>query len=704
MNEEVGAALASAREGAGLTQKQVAEGIKANQTKVSRLESGDGSLEDSLAFLAVIGSDQSKRLAEVLQLDWQHLPRPSIKHPDLDILIQIEAALGRTHAFLDDVNMPSVLAGQAELLVSRLTQAGNYLLSLSHDVVYVGEIGVGKTTAACRQSGLVADEASASDLKGMLLDTGGGRTTLCDVRVETGDRYSLTVEPVPDEEIYRLVAETSKGVIEKMTGVTGGAQPEYKPAEEVERAIRNMAGLPRPSRARKGGTPAPDPAAELAASLQSVDELSAEFAARLSLWRRNRRSIEFEGSDPADGRQWLKSTFTAINNGRHSDFSLPGQITVTVPFALLPSESLAVAVVDTRGVDGSAVRPDILLHLKDERAVTLLCSKWGSAPEPSAQELLKHVTETNADPNLLNRVAVIAIARTGDALSMRHDSGEAAEDVLDGYDIKLGQVEDALQKVGMLGVRTFAYDSSADSPKDFSNFIIDHIQSVRSLQADAAKATIATIDQMLANVEQAQALAALAAVNKDVQAFADRHSSLSIPRRASYDRLLTAVRQQHARTVWATTRRYGRFWNFDVFQHLGDGAAAEAKLRSGPVMAGLTEIIEVRRADNELVSAHGFLAEILANSTAWEADFVNAASHHAVAVYQDALTSAHTMWAESELPYGSGMSNYRDFVASKLQAWFEENGHLRDELERRLRRAWETTVMAPLRQAAGLQG
>jgi transcriptional regulator with XRE-family HTH domain len=701
MNLEVGKLLAEIRESAKLTQKQIAEGLQGNQTKVSRIEAGEGNLEDVLGYLNVVGSTQAEHLASLLRLDWHYLARPSLTHPDMETLIAVEAALVRIHAFLEDGNVPAVLANQAQLLIGRLLQAGNYLLSLSHEVVYVGEIGVGKTTAACQQAGLVVDAASAADLKGMLLDTGGGRTTLCDVRVETGDRYSLAVDAVADEEVYRLVSETCKGVLEKLNGVIGVTQAEFKPAEEVERALRNMAGLPRPARAKKGGAAAPDPVAELSKTFKTEAELSAEFAGKLSLWRRKRRVVEFEGRDSHEARRWLKETFTAINNGRHTDFSLPAKITVTVPFALLPTNDLAVAVVDTRGVDGSAVRRDILDHMKDERAVTLLCSKWGSAPDPSSQELLKHLAETDADKSLFGRLAVIAIARTGDALSMRHDSGEAAEDTPEGYDIKLAQVEDALQKVGMGGINSFAFDASSDDPRDLSDFIIGQIQSIRQTQAAAALATIEAADEMLANIEQAAALAALAHVNKDLHIFATRHSSLPSGYRAPYERLLNAVLIQHARSVWATTLRAGHFWNFDVYQYLGDGAAGEAKVRSSTVMAGLREIIENRRSDEELASVHGYLAEILANSATWETDFVNAARHHAVAVYADALNSAGPMWAQCELPYGSGRSNYREYVANNLRNWFEQKNDLREELERRVGRAWENSVMTPLRQISG---
>jgi len=106
----------------------------------------------------------------------------------------------------------------------------------------VGEIGVGKTTAVCKQAGLVLNPTAPGDLKGMMLDTGGGRTTLCDVHVQSGERFSIEAEPVPDEEIYRLVEEFCRSITTKADPTQPNTSAaDFKLPEEVERAIRVMA-------------------------------------------------------------------------------------------------------------------------------------------------------------------------------------------------------------------------------------------------------------------------------------------------------------------------------------------------------------------------------------------------------------------------------------------------------------------------------
>ena len=595
--------------------------------------------------------------------------------------------------------VPHVLVGQAELLSNRLRSLGDYLLSTTHTVAYFGDIGVGKTTAACCQAGLVIDPIHPSDLRGVVLDTGGGRTTLCEAEARAGQRYALEVDPLPDEEVYRLVAEFCRSVRERRGEREPGSADEFKLPEEVERALRSMAGLQRPPR-RKGEPAQDDPAAILSDTFPSMEDFQAEVASRLTLWRRTRRTIEFEGPDDMAGRKWLKDAFVRLNNGRNPEFSMPAKITVSVPFAPIPNSPFDVSIVDTRGIDGSAIRPDIVAQLKDRRTVCMLCTKWGSAPDISLQQALKHVKETEVDPTFSHRTAILVLARAGDALTMRHDSGDTAQDAFEGYEIKRGHVEDALARADLTGIDVQIFDAVSDDPKELSSFLIRKVTSVRKVQADNIVATAQAVDEMLANVERSQALATLQQINRELLIFAERHQKLARSRAPAHARLLDAISNRHARTVWAATRRAGSFWNFDVYESLGDGAAAEAMRRSTPAISGLREILENWIANPEFASARGFLSQVLESLSTWEADFVKAARHHAIAVYKPELSAADDLWQECDNTYGQGW-NFRDIVVKKLSEWFDGHESLQDELERRTRRSWSNSFLKPLSNAAG---
>ena len=701
---EIGALLTELREEAELTQKEMAQRLNLHQSRISRLEGGESNAEigDYIKYLCALGLEKATCLAEVLEVTWEHLSRPSMKHPNLEVLIEAEEALKRLDEFRQGTSTPHVLAGQADLLFRRLFEFGQFLLSLDHKVVYVGDIGVGKTTAACQQAGLVTDLATSADLKGMILDTGGGRTTLCDVYVQKGDKFAINVEPLADEEVYRLVEELCRAVQQKREKEQpANTSSDYRPPEEIERALRNMAGLTRSTR-KKDASPPPDPIMEIGPSSQSIEEFKAEVASRLTLWRRTRRTIEFEGTDLGAGRRWLKSTFAAINNGRHPDFSLPDKITVTVPFSLVSETPFGVTLVDTRGVDGSAIRPDLMNHLKDQRAVTILCSKWGSAPDSHLQDVLKHVTETESDPTLTSRVAVLVLARAGDGLSMRDDSGESVKDPSEGYAIKRVHVEDALGRISLKDIEVTVFDATYDKPVELTNFLISKIDALREAQCSHARTTIRAIDQMLKNVEEAEVLATLESVNNELQIFANSHESLKKRFEPVHLWLLRALRHQHPRTVWAATRRAGSFWNFNVYQHLGDGASADAKRRCDQGIVGLRKIVENKLNNPDFESAHSFLKEILDDVDAWESDFLKAARHHAVTIYRPALSSDKKLWNDCEAMYGSGITGYKVEVASKLKSWFNEQSEFQDKIDRLVERAWKKTVIEPLQIAVGV--
>lgn len=93
MNAEMGIILAEIRDAAGMTQRQVAERMSANQTRVSRIEAGDGDDADIASFLEALGTPRAGSFAELLKVEWLHLPRPSLRHPDLDTLMEIEREL-----------------------------------------------------------------------------------------------------------------------------------------------------------------------------------------------------------------------------------------------------------------------------------------------------------------------------------------------------------------------------------------------------------------------------------------------------------------------------------------------------------------------------------------------------------------------------------------------------------------------------------
>jgi hypothetical protein len=192
----------------------------------------------------------------------------------------------------------------------------------------------------------------------------------------------------------------------------------------------------------------------------------------------------------------------------------------------------------------------------------------------------------------------------------------------------------------------------------------------------------------------------VATVTVDLQRFADGHQMLRGPSTSIYPRLFAAIKNAHPRALWASTRRNGSYWNFDFYQHLEDGAAAEMRRRSNNAMHALRATIESKLDDANFSGARAFLVQLLDDSKKWEVDLVEAARHFAGVTFEPKLKSDEGFWRYCESLYGQGLP-YRDRVASKLQDWSNNNSELELELEERFQLAWKESIITPVRRLTG---
>src|SRR5207249_8168988 len=122
-----------------------------------------------------------------------------------------------------------------------------------------------------------------------------------------------------------------------------------------------------------------------------------------------------------------------INNGRSPGMSLPRRIDVLVPEPLLKDSNLILSFVDTKGVDDTAIRPDLKLRLDDPRTLTILCSRFNSAPDTTMQRFIEHTIQTGSERVLSERVLLLVLPRPDEARAMKDDAGQLSDIDADGY-------------------------------------------------------------------------------------------------------------------------------------------------------------------------------------------------------------------------------------------------------------------------------
>ena len=697
---DIGRRLAIIRGEAGLTQSSVALKVRVDQSRISRIEKGEvfPSFPDVQIYLEALDTDTARKYLRYLEKEWKMLPPPALETPELENIWVAEQKLEALEAFVQEKELPGPVQAEVDMHRQSLRDAANFLSCLDHQVAFIGDIGVGKTTALCLAAGLVLPDSKAGLDNKVALETGAGRITVCEVRIKAGSTWGVIVEPQQEAEIYRLVADLCEAVKSKDTAIGPEAATKGVP-REIERALRNMSKLARKLQKTPEAKPIlQDPLKELAQKFDTLDELRSEFSSRLQLWKRTTRELWWDENGSRPPLEWLRDTFIKVNNGRLEDVSLPQRVNIVVPRPALEQNTFNIGFIDTRGVDETVVRPDLKACLDDPRTVTVLCSTFRPAPDATMRSLIEHALDTGSERALSERVALLVLPRPGEAIEMKDEAtGEKVDSEADGYELKAEDVRAKLEGLGAKNIPVLFFNATYGRVEELREELVKQVRRVRSAHADRISSLDTAVDSLIDNYEiEAAALVRRAAENR-LRIFSEQHQSLPERLQPAHDQLLSALRTVHPRTVWATTRRNGSWYNLDVFYYLGAGAASEAKRRSDPAIFGLEEVIKNMLGDPGLQAAHGFLEEVRIKVKEWSERFIQVARRAGEETFRPALESDVGLWSECENRWGRG-PGYRDDVADLVRDWFlaHERSGLHRSLERRVLAAWKTEVLQPL--------
>ena len=146
---------------------------------------------------------------------------------------------------------------------------------------------------------------------------------------------------------------------------------------------------------------------------------------------------------------------------------------------------------------------------------------------------------------------------------------------------------------------------------------------------------------------------------------------LSPPVRPPFEKLISAVRNVHPRTVWASVVRQGSWNNLDVYHYLGTGVAADAQERCRAHVLELEAALGRMLADNDLAQVHEFLKEAIKSVGYWRDEFLQAVARLGKDAFRPALKGVMPLWNACASEYGRGYG-FRDRVAGHFRTWFDD--------------------------------
>lgn len=283
--------------------------------------------------------------------------------------------------------------------LNRLEEIAKILSIEKYNLVFIGTIGEGKTTAICHLFNLIGDFKISKTIAGKirsvtevqeLLATGSGKTTICEVIIEAAPKTYIEIEPYSFEQMESMIVEFCESLAdsEHMQG-----EPKVMISKEIETAIRNVIDLNKVSETTTEGDRRQilkiDRAKE-ELEKSGIDGLKDIALGNANL--KNRVSTKIEFTSDEDEQTWIKRNFALINTAKLKEFAIPRKIRIYVSDRILSGSNLFQfqAVIDTKGIDENPIRKDLQEYIERQDSICLFATNFNDAPETNIRELMRY--------------------------------------------------------------------------------------------------------------------------------------------------------------------------------------------------------------------------------------------------------------------------------------------------------------------------
>ena len=287
-NQQASAAIARLRAEGSVTQAAIAEKTGLDQSRVSRIEKGEvavaAEIDRVLDALAALGVAKASDFKAYVAREWEHIEPPSFWNPERACLEITEDTLGEIATFLAVDERPWPLRRQIQKHRESLLRAASFLNRLDHNVAFIGDMGVGKSTAISFIFDLLVPPSMAEkQINRPVLETGAGGTTICEVHIKGGPEFGISLLPMSDNELRDLVADFCAAKWMILSNNQRESSESIGVSREAERAIRNMAGLSRRRETVAGKLIYHNPVNDLARSCDNEEEFRTRILGLMGL-------------------------------------------------------------------------------------------------------------------------------------------------------------------------------------------------------------------------------------------------------------------------------------------------------------------------------------------------------------------------------------------------------------------------------------
>ncbi|WP_157205712.1 hypothetical protein [Methanothermococcus thermolithotrophicus] len=540
----------------------------------------------------------------------------------------------------------------------------DYLKNSNHTIAFIGKVGVGKTTAISKLLNLI--DCSGKEL----LQTGSGRTTVCEVEIRESNRISIEVEPYSNDEVEKYLEEFSTYIENKILKKTSQSEKSFTLSSEIERALRNMLELKIRRFKENGKRKSIDDAVELYNSCSSKDEFYQKLLQRINLSNRTTTEI-FTFSD---SKEWIRNNFEEINNGKNKNVPLPKKIIININENPVKIPKINLSFLDTKGVDETANRQDIENQLKDSRTISVLCTSFNDAPDKVSTDILRYMKDSGLTKYISKRIIILVLDKNGEAECIA-DLEEP--DLEEGREIRKDQIErDLKNSLNLDDIEIVFFNSKEDDPEELISILINKVLALRKEHENQVETIIESLDEIEKQTNTQLSSEALRRVRESVSIWIKDAENIQCNLKKNFTNILEIILDKgtHASSVRACVNRRGQWHNLDYYKILSDASRYQTVKAFDKSKNELNCIISNMLKQKDLHYQKGTLNSIQNILEKRVEKIYQEAYDRGRDNYFDNLFNDDDLWSNMMQEWGKG-TGYKNRISSHTEQWFLNQDH-----------------------------
>jgi hypothetical protein len=162
-------------------------------------------------------------------------------------------------------------------------------------------------------------------------------------------------------------------------------------------------------------------------------------------------------------------------------------------------------------------------------------------------------------------------------------------------------------------------------------------------------------------------------------------------------KLVDAIDQFHASSVWSVTRGNGEGRSIDLYQVFAEFLREDAKIRTVRATTELKTLLrdilhheDMRQA--QMIRSKTFVAEIITMVDRQHEEFLKQCAPLGSSSLKQAMQQDTVFWTQCSQLWGKG-GGFRSQIAKRVRIWFEVHPKIIDRLDDRLSDLWGETFV-----------